>query len=174
VSTVDQPRRRGRRGRRSSNRIEELSYRKPHPVAAQKADQLDKMFKSNVFAQVNAHSEQARIGEYVMLEISPQVLHIKIAKGVQNAALKILTTRVYEHVQSATTRLFLKKSTRTGKFSYKLWIGAQVLKDMSENDLFERILKVTNDRKRSVTIIVKQNIFQGSIQALWEQKHSLL
>jgi hypothetical protein len=132
------------------------------------------MFRKQEMARTNDRSEQARIGEYVQVDIAPQVLYIKIVKGAQEHAIRILAARLYEHVQSAVTRLFLKKAARTGKFSYSLWLPAKTLQAISQPELFERIRKITNGMKKSVTIIVKQNIEKGSIQELWSKKHTLL
>jgi hypothetical protein len=132
------------------------------------------MFRQHEFARTNDRSEQARIGEYVRVDVSPQVLYVKIIKGAQEQAIRILTSRLYEHIQSAVTRLFLKQSTRTGRYSYSLWLPAKTLQSITELDLFERIRKKTNGMKKTITIIVKQNIEKGAIQALWQNTHSLL
>jgi ABC-type phosphate transport system auxiliary subunit len=132
------------------------------------------MFRKQELARTNDRSEQARIGEYVQVDIAPQVLYVKIVKGAPEHAIRILAARLYEHVQSAVTRLFLKKGARTGKFSYSLWLPAKTLQAISQPELFERIRKITNGMKKSVTIIVKQNIEKGSIQELWSKKHTLL
>jgi hypothetical protein len=172
ATTVQQPRR--RRGRLSRSRVEEVAYRRPHPHTEHQDETLSNLFRQHVFARTNDRSEQARIGEYVQLDIAPQVLYIKVAKGAQEEAIRILTSRLYEHIQSAVTRLFLKQSTRTGRYTYSLWLSARTLQAMSESDLFERIRKITKGMTKPVTIIVKQNISSGSIQELWSKKHTLL
>ena len=173
-------RQRGRRGReRRGRKVDEVAYRTPHPQAEHTESTLKNMFKQHEFATAHEKSEQTRIGEYVQLEIAPKILYIKILKGAQEQAIRILARRLYEHINSAVTRLFIKKSgtkkySYFGKYSYKLWLSAKLLQSISEPELFSRIREITNGMKKSVTIIVKQNISVGSIQELWNIKHSLL
>jgi hypothetical protein len=172
VTTVSQPRR--RRGRRRRTHVEELAYRRPHPSAQHHESSIANMFRQHEFARTNDRSEQARIGEYVRVDVAPQVLYVKILKGAQEQAIRILTSRLYEHIQSAVTRLFLKQSTRTGRYSYSLWLPARTLQSITEAGLLERIRKISKGMKKTITIIVKQNIEKGAIQALWENRHTLL
>jgi hypothetical protein len=172
TTSVRQPR--NRRNRRAHTKANEVAYRLPHPLAEYNEKSLKNMFKQSEFAKMHDSAEQARIGEFVQLDIAPQVLYVKIIRGAQEQAIRILTARLYEHIQSAVTRLFIKKSTRTGRYTYSLWLSAKVLQGMSESGLYERIAKLTHNMKRAVTIIVKQNISSGSIQELWKKKHSLI
>jgi len=102
------------------------------------------------------------------------MLYITIRKNVQISALKILCRQLIKHFQGASTRILLKQSLRTGKFSYQVWLASRVVEQLDENSLLMRFLNASNSRKKTLQIIVRQNIARGKIQELWDQKHSLL
>jgi hypothetical protein len=45
---------------------------------------------------------------------------------------------------------------------------------MSEEEFFQRLMGITKNGKRTVTLMMRQNIKKGNIHLLWENNHSLL
>jgi len=115
----------------------------------------------------------ASLGEYILMKILPSALHIHIKKGVQDNALRLLAQRIIEHRADNTTRILLKR-TRKGTFSYSQWINSSEMAKLTVQSLYERLLKITAGRKKSVTLVVRQSLRGGSIHELWDSHHSLL
>ena len=102
------------------------------------------------------------------------MLYIHIKKGVLEFALKILTKRIVEHAAGGDTRI-LRKQNKKGKFSYKIWIGTKAMSGLDEEKLYEKLLKLTKNRKRSATILVRQKMIpKGNVHELWDTSFSLL
>jgi hypothetical protein len=115
----------------------------------------------------------ANLGEYITLKILPSALHIHIKKGVQDRALRLLAQRIIEHRADNTTRILLKR-TRKGTFSYSQWINSAEMSKLNIQSMYERLLKITGGRKKSVTLVVRQSLRGGSIHEMWDTHHSLL
>jgi hypothetical protein len=163
---------RGRRRNRQS--VHEIAHLRRHPHHEILNAAHRSFVRNDEFARINSESEQARIGEFCQVSIAPKTLYIKIHKGIQRTALQILCKRVHEHIQTGTTRILLKRKPKKGTYTYAVWLTSTVLKDMTEEDLCQRMLDVTNNGTRPVTLVVKQNIVKGHIQELWKNHHSLL
>ena len=102
------------------------------------------------------------------------MLYIHIKKRVTEFALKILTKRIVEHADGGETRV-LKKHNKKGKFSYRTWISTKAMDGMSEDVLYEKLLKITRKRTRSATIVVRQKMIKkGNLHKLWDTTFSLL
>jgi hypothetical protein len=169
------PLRRQRRGRgRGRVQFHEEARLKYHPESHMKKKAIEVAKQYDDFRRVHEHSQQAQVGEYISLNILPAMLYITIRKNVQTSALKILCRQLIRHFQGASTRILLKHSIRTGKFSYRVWLPSSIVEQLDENSLLMRFLNASNDRKKTLQIIVRQNIARGKIQELWDQKHSLL
>jgi hypothetical protein len=145
-----------------------------HPERRQQEVARQKAANSDTWAAAHRNAQVAQIGEFINLEILPAVLYINIRRSVQVAALKIIAKRIMEHARGRDTRLLLKKSLRTGKYQYKGWVGTKELARMTKENLFTRLLTATNQRRRGVSIIVRQKIARGRLHDLWNKKHSLL
>ena len=167
------PIRRQRRGRGRVKFHEEARLRY-HPESHMKKKAIEVAKQYDDFRRVAEHAQQAQVGEYISLNILPAMLYITIRKNVQISALKILCRQLIKHFQGASTRILLKQSLRTGKFSYQVWLASSVVEQLDENSLLMRFLNASNSRKKTLQIIVRQNIARGKIQELWDQKHSLL
>ena len=134
-------------------------------------DRLQKLESQYPLGSV--HGKSANLGEYITMKILPSSIYIHIKKGVQVNALKKLAKRILEHRGNIPTRLIVKRS-RKGRFANSAWINASEFAKMQSDKLYERLLKLTKQRKISVTIIVKQNNLGGAIHDLWDNNHSLL
>ena len=153
--------------------MRELSVLDYHPETIH-AKRKHQIFQQNdEFSRIHTHAEQAMIGEYINLQIAPAVLYITIRKGVQESAIRILVRQIYNHIQTGVSRI-LVKHTKKGNFIYKQWLSSKLLKSISEIELYKRFIDITNAGKRTVTVIIRQNIAKGNIQQLWSQNHSLL
>ena len=151
---------------------EEVYKLKPHPNQESMQDKrLERLESMQPLGSIKGTA--ADLGEYITMKILPASIYIHIKKGVQLTALKKLSKRILEHRGSIPTRLIIKRS-RKGRFSNSAWINATELAKMQVATLYERLLKLTGQRKKSVTIIVKQNRVGGAIHDLWEKNHSLL
>jgi hypothetical protein len=153
--------------------LEQVHFRY-HPEDHRQEVARKKAVANDDWTKVHARSQAAQIGEYISLSILPAVLYITIRKGVQLTALRIIVKRIVEHAAGRPTRILLKKSIRTGKYTYKPWLSSTELETMGEDGMFARFMKATNNRRRGISIIVRQNIARGRLQSLWEQKHTLL
>ena len=130
--------------------------------------------QSDEFAKIREDSEQAQIGKFIKLDIHPKQLHIKIFKGIGDKAMKILSERLHEHIQTGDTKIVIKRSVKKGTYTYTTWLSVKDLKQISKEELLKKLLALTKEGKQQVQIIVRQNIAQGFIQELWSKKHSLL
>ena len=102
------------------------------------------------------------------------MIYIHIKKGVPEFALDLLVKRIIEHGNDAPTRI-LKKHNRKGKFAYTTWVSTKALSTLSEQGLFTKLMKLTRNRTRSVTLLLRQKTKDyGHINALWDQSFSLL
>jgi hypothetical protein len=177
VVSVSRPVRRLRsrgRGRSSRVRFHEDVQMKYHPENHMRKKALEVSKQYDDFRRVHEHSEQAQVGEYISLNILPAMLYITIRKNVQMTALKIISKQLVKHFRGESTRVLLKHSPKTGKFSYKTWLTSDTVSKLDESGLLARFLNATKDGKKTIQIIVRQNIAKGKIQELWTQKHSLL
>ena len=145
-----------------------------HPETHRQEMARKKSVKNDDWSKIHQRAQQAQIGEYISLSILPAVLFINIRKAVQITALQIIVKRIVEHATGVPTRILLKKSIRTGKYTYKPWISSKELDRMGESGLFSRFISATNNRRRGISIIVRQNIARGKLQRLFERTHSLL
>lgn len=142
-----------------------------HPTRKPPPSVLDKERKILPFGK--AHGKDARIGEYIDLKIAPKTLYIHIKRGVQDMALEILAERIIEHSKQGETRI-MRKHNRKGKFSYKIWVSTKEMKTLDKHGLLEKLLNLTKERTRSVTILVRQKIIRSSIHDIVDTSFSLL
>jgi hypothetical protein len=145
-----------------------------HPLQDSYDDNKRAFEQKDPFSSNSRYGEAASIGEYIKLELMPAVIYIKIVKHVQMQALRILARQLFAHCQRTETRIHLKQSRRTGKFSYNVWLNNKQLHTMSEEEFYVRLMGVSKNGKKTVTLMVRQNIRKGSIHLLWENQHSLL
>jgi hypothetical protein len=153
---------------------EEIHRLRTHPLQDSYEDSKRAFEQKDPFSSSSKYAEAASIGEYIKLELMPAVIYIKILKHVQIPALRILARQLFAHCQRGETRIHLKQSRRTGKFNYGLWLSAKRLHTMSEEEFYQKLMGITKNGKRTVTLMVRQNIQKGSIHLLWENNHSLL
>jgi ribosomal protein S10 len=153
---------------------EEVHRLRTHPLQDSYNDSKRAFEQKDPLASSSKYAEAASIGEYIKLELMPAVIYIKILKHVQIPALRILARQLFAHCQRGETRVHLKQSRRTGKFNYGVWLKAKQLREMSEEEFYQRLMGITKNGKKTVTLMVKQNIQKGSIHLLWENQHSLL
>jgi hypothetical protein len=130
--------------------------------------------KSDPLSSTSKYAESAAIGEYIKLSLLPAVIYVKILKHVQIQALRILARQLFAHCQLTDTRIHLKQSQRTGKYNYGVWLSTKQIKTISEEEFYKKLMGVTKNGKKSVTLMIRQNIRKGSIHMLWETQHSLL
>ena len=146
----------------------------PHPL--QKLDEestLSRLEKEQPLGHISSNAESASVGDYITLKLLPAILYIHVKKRVQRDALRILARQLVLHISRSPTRILLQRK-QTGKFGYRVWLGSTALRVMSEEALYQKLLTVTHEGKKSVTLVVRQNIRKGNIHRLWERDHSLL
>jgi len=143
----------------------EIHQLQPHPLESKEIAEGEPLEK--------IRGVPANLGEYITLKILPQALHIHIKKGVQDNAIRLLAQRIVEHRADNTTRILLKR-TRKGTFSYSQWINSTDMAKLTVQAMYEKLLKITGGRKKSVTIVVRQSIRGGSIHERWDRHRSLL
>lgn len=118
--------------------------------------------------------KQSEISAEIQIKLVPKMLYIHIKRGVSPEALDILIKRIIEHSKERGTRI-LKQHTKKGKFSYNTWISTKKMKEITEQILYDKILKITRNRTRSVTLIVRQKkIDRGTVHNLVDTSFSLL
>ena len=120
------------------------------------------------------NAQSADIGEYISLKLLPAVIYITIRKGVQLTALQILARQILEHSRTDATRILLQHKPKTGRFAYHTWLTSRTMKDMDETALYNKILTITKQGKRTQTLVIRQNIRRGRIHDLWNTNFSLL
>ena len=147
---------------------------KYHPETHLKQRAMTMAHQYDDFRRVHEHAQQAQVGEYISLNILPAMLYITIRKGVQIEALRILCRQIASHCQGQRTRILLKRSPKSKKFSYREWLSAKQMAKLDEKGLLVHFLNKSADRQKTLQLIVRQNIAQGKIQELWSEKHSLL
>ena len=163
-----------RRRERGRVRFEEHVRLHFHPDTHLRKQELEKSKQYDDFARVHERGQQARLGEYISMNILPAMLYITIRKSVQIEALRILCQRLIQHARGAATKIMLKHNPKSGKFSYRNWISTSVMAHLEVDGLLRKFLNVSNDRRKTLQILVRQNIAKGQIQQLWESRHSLL
>jgi exopolysaccharide biosynthesis predicted pyruvyltransferase EpsI len=154
--------------------VSERAHALSHPSHVISKLRRKNVLHSDEFSKIREDSEVATIGDYVKLDIMPKMLYVTIFKGISDNALSILTDRLHAHVKTGETKIVLKKKVKKGKFIYSTWLSVKELKHMSKEQLLLRLQKLTDNGRRNVYIIVRQNIARGYIQNLWDEKHSLL
>jgi hypothetical protein len=143
-----------------------------HPTLSKDETILRKENEILPFGKV--HGRHANLGAFIDIKLVPKMIYIHIKRGVPEQALSLLATRIFEHKQEGDTRI-LKKHNRKGKFSYKTWLSTAALKRMGEQEIVGHLLKLTKQRTRSTTIMVRQKMIPyGYIQNLWDTSFSLL
>jgi hypothetical protein len=143
-----------------------------HPSVQQDERILQKENELLPFGKV--HGTHAQISQFIDLKLVPKMIYIHIKRGVSEIALDLLVKRIMEHAAEAPTRI-LRRLKKKGKFGYRTWISTAAMKSIGEQGLFEKIVKVTRDRKRSVTIVVRQKMKDyGKVHEIWDSAFSLL
>lgn len=163
-----------RRRERGRVRFEEHVRLHFHPDTHLRKQELEKSKQYDDFARVHERGQQARLGEYISMNILPAMLYITIRKSVQIEALRILCQRLIQHARGAATKIMLKHSPKSGKFSYRNWISTSIMAHLEVDGLLRKFLNVSNDRRKTLQILVRQNIAKGQIHQLWESRHSFL
>ena len=157
---------------RGHTQFEEIHRLKPHPIQETLQDKrLERLEGQQPLG--NVPGKPANLGEYIKLKILPASIHIHIRRGVQETALKLLAKRIIEHRGDNPTTI-LHKRIRKKKTRLTEWLKSHELSKLDVDALFQRLLKLTNDRKKNVTIIVKQGLKGGAIHDLWDKTNSLL
>ena len=113
------------------------------------------------------------LGSHIKLKLQPATIFAHILTGVQRSALKILARRIKEHSLAAETRINMQHGKK-GKYRYYLWLSADQMQNITVDQLFDRLLKITKYTKRAVTILIKQKIIHGPIHNIWDTNYSLL
>ena len=148
------------------------SYSLRHPTQHRTEKALRRENALHAFDHV--HGEQANLGEYIDLKLVPRTLYIRIKIHVQRQALQILARRIVDHANEGDTRI-VKQHNRKGKFSYNTWLSYKEMRTIDAQTLLDKLIKVTRDRTRTVTLIVRQKgVAKGNIHKLWETTFSLL
>ena len=168
-----QQRRNVRRSRRGTVKFADKVVFKYHPEDHIKRNETKQTLADDSWSRVHKKAQVARIGEFINLEILPAVLYITVRRSVQPAALRIIVTRIFEHIKNVPTRILLKRG-KSGRYLYKQWLSAKELAKLSLEELYAKFEAATLKRKRGISVIVRQRIARGRLQKLWERKHSLL
>ena len=113
------------------------------------------------------------LGTHIQLKLQPAVIYCHVTKGVQKAALRLLSHRITEHSLGSDTRITMKHGPK-GKYRYYVWITTKEMKQMNVDKMMEKLLHITKKRTRAITIIIKQSILQGPIHDIWSSQYSLL
>jgi ribosomal protein L28 len=120
------------------------------------------------------HGKHANIGQFINLKLVPKMIYIHIKRGVPEYALDLLVKRIIEHADDAPTRI-LRKQSKKGKWSYRTWISTPAMNTLGQQGLLEKILKITNHMKKSVTIVIRQKMKDyGKVHEIWDSSFSLL
>ena len=114
------------------------------------------------------------LGDFIQLKMLPSVIYVHIQKGVTINGLNILTTRIFNHVRESESKVLLETHLKGKKRAYNVWLSAAKLSKMDEATLYNKLISVTNDRRKSVTLAIKQNNAAGHIHKQWESNYSLL
>jgi hypothetical protein len=163
------------RGKKGVFRHEEIhQLAQQHPAHEAHKQSKAAFEKKDPFSTNSKYAEAASIGEYIKLELLPAIIYVTIKKNVQVHAVRILSRQLFLHCGKTDTRIQLKQSQRTGKYTYNVWLRTKQLKTMSEDEFFKKLMGVTKNGNRTVTLMVRQNIRKGSLHVLWENEHSLL
>jgi hypothetical protein len=116
----------------------------------------------------------AALGDFIQLKMLPSVIYIHIQKGVTVNGLKILSTRIFNHVRESASKIMIETKLKTKKRVYNPWLSAKKLSKMDEGTLYNKLISVTNDRRKGVTLAIKQNNAAGHIHKQWNSNYSLL
>ena len=141
-------------------------YRKMHEELLRKSEQ------EKPLAKVHGGTA-ANISEFIQLRLLPAVIYVHIQKKCPQSALQILAKRIVEHSQTEPTRILMQHGKK-GKFKYKVWISTQLMKTMTETLFFEKLLVITKERTRAVTIVIRQKIRRSTMHELWDSQYSFL
>ena len=150
----------------------EQKYSIIHPLQ----NDQEKLFKDRVAKEPLgeiSNAKAAQLGNNITMKILPAVIYIHIRKNVEAYALQILAKQLVKHAQGVPTRILLKQNVH-GKFTYNVWVPTKVMETLDDNTLYERLQTVTKQRKKSVTIIIRQTIREGHLHELWEREHSFV
>jgi ribosomal protein L28 len=143
-----------------------------HPSMKRDERILEKENELLPFGKV--HGKHAQISQFIDLKLVPKMIYIHIKRGVPEYALDVLVKRIMEHAADAPTRI-VRKQSKKGKFRYRTWISTKAMKTTSEQTLFEKIVKVTRNRTRSITIVIRQKMKDyGKVHEIWDSSFSLL
>jgi hypothetical protein len=144
-----------------------------HPESARQAQELREKVHSDDWARINKNAEVAQVGDRIKLDLLPAILYITIFKNVQIGALKILCERLHEHISVADT-IIQKRKIKKGKTEYVPWLSAVEIKGLTKDALYLKMIGLTENRTKTVRILVKQRVVRGAIHELWRRRYSLL
>ena len=120
------------------------------------------------------HGRSSNIGAFIDLKMVPKMLYIHIKRGAPEYAFDVLVKRLIEHARESPTRI-LKKQSKKGKFSYRTWISTKIMSTITEQQLADKLIKLTKNRTISSTIVVRQKMKSfGHVHSVWEENFSLL
>lgn len=161
-----------RRKRNKWGAFETVSQALPHPISRHIEDtQLERLDKQQPLGRFPG--TKVSLGTHISLKLQPAVVYCHITKGVQKAALQILAHRIVEHALGTDTRILMQHGP-SGKYKYYLWLSTKEMKELDVENFLERLVRITKQRTRAVTIIVKQSIVHGTIHEVFSRKFSLL
>ena len=150
----------------------EKAFSLGHPTLFRNEKRLKRENAIHSFEHVEG--QRANLGEYIDLKLVPRTLYIRIRKGVQRQALQLLAKRIFDHAHEGDTQI-VKQHNKRGKYSYQTWLSFKEMKKLDAQELMDKLGKVTRDRTRTITLIVRQKqIAKGNIHKLWETTFSLL
>jgi len=145
------------------NEIRQLA---PHPLEDRSRPDSQIPLESN-------SGRPATLGDKIDLRMHPRALHIHIKKGVQDLALRKLAERIVQHRGSSSATI-LQQKNKSGKDVFVEWINASEMSKLDAQKMYERLLKLTNARRKAATIVVKTAARGGAIHQLWNSSASLL
>jgi hypothetical protein len=134
---------------------------------------MERATQQEPLGEISSNAQSAMLGPNISMKILPAVIYIHIKKGVQQYALQILAKQLIKHARGVPTRMLVKQNVR-GKFAYNDFLTTKVMSTLDDNSLYERLLSKTKDRKRAVTLVIRQKLREGHLHELWNSEHSFL
>ena len=137
-------------------------------------DRIARAEKDVPLGHISSQAQAADIGQYISLRLLPTVVYVHIKKAVPLTAVQILARQIKEHSLTSPTRILLQHRPKTGRFQYHVWLSSKIMSQIDETELYKRILTITKEGKRALTLVLRQNIRRGHIHELWNLSHTLL
>jgi hypothetical protein len=134
---------------------------------------MERAVQQEPLGEISSNAQSAMLGQYISMKILPAVIYIHIKKGVEQYALQILAKQLIKHARGIPTRILVKQNVH-GKFAYNSFLTTKIMSALDDNSLYERLLSKTKDRKRAVTLVIRQKLREGHLHELWNSEHSFL